>query len=114
MRVRLGQAVRDDLFRDRKGVHIKLKKEVHAGFRTKLFEHGISMQKVLNEFARLVACGDHRAMMIIKNLCKRELQAEIDKMDKVKRHEEDMNELDQEALYDLIEGSDDDNHQDIV
>lgn len=107
MQERQDLAVRNDLFRDRKGVHVKLKKEVHANFRKKLFEHGISMQKVFNEFARLVACDDHRAMMIIKNLVKHELQDKISKLNREKRHEEKMHELDQEALYDLIVGDND-------
>ena len=100
--------MRADLFRDRKGVHVKLKKDVHAGFRTKLFEHGLSMQRVFNEFARLVACGDDRAMRIVQNLVRRELREKLDGYERQRQEEESLNELDQEALYDLIEGEEDD------
>ena len=99
--------MRTDLFRDRKGVHVKLKKDVHAEFRKKLFEHGISMQKVFNEFARLVANGDNRAMGIVRRLVQRELQAKLQELNEQKHREESLDELDQEALYDLIEGGND-------
>jgi len=107
--------VRADLFRDRKGVHVKLKKDVHASFRKKLFEHGISMQKVFNEFARLVATDDPKAMRILQEFVRRELKGELEGIDRRRLEAETLNELDQEALYDLIEGDDEDDevHQDV-
>ena len=104
--------MRPDLFRDCKGVHVKLRKDVHANFRQKLFEHGISMQKVFNEFARLVAAGDDRALKIVRALIKRELQEKLVELSDKKQKEESLGELDQEALYDLIGGDDEEIHQD--
>lgn len=91
--------VHSDLFRAKKGVHIKLDKEVHAAFRKKLLDHGVSMQETFNEFARLVAAGDRKGLKIVELYVKRRLREEIEKHTP---RETNIDELDHDALYDLI------------
>jgi hypothetical protein len=92
--------VRPDLFQARKCIHVKLKKEVHSAFRTKLFDSGLSMQEVIDEFARLFACGDKRAEAIVNDYVKRKLDEELQKL--MKEKEKCISELDQDTLYDMI------------
>lgn len=94
--------MRADLFQDRKGVHVKLDKAVHAALRSKMFFYDLSMQQVLEEFAKLVAVGDHRATKIVENLVMRNLQHSIDGRPK-KQRDHRVDELDHDALYNLIE-----------
>lgn len=98
-----------DLFRNKKGVHVKLDKEVHAEFRKKLLDHGVSMQAIFNEFARLVAAGDRNAMRIVESHIRRRLRDEIEKH---KPGETNIDELDHDALYDLISEGDQDEETD--
>ena len=95
-----------DLFRDKKGVHIKLDKDVHAAFRKQLFDHGVSMQAIFNEFARLIGSGNRTALQLLNAFIKRRLQDEIEKH---KLPNAKLDELDHEALYNMIseEGSSD-------
>jgi hypothetical protein len=99
--------MRTDLLQDRKCVHVKLEKDVHAAFRARLFKHGISMQEVFDEFAKLVCSDDSKATKIVEALIMRKIREVIDGAPKKKRrNERKINELDHDALYDLIEGSD--------
>ena len=101
--------MRRDIFQSRKCVHVKLDKEVHAALRAKLFRHGISMQEVFDEFARLVAEGNTRASGIVDSLVARGLREAIDgHVSKRKKHRESFGELDSESLYNLINGNDND------
>lgn len=93
--------MRPDLFRDKKCIHIKLTKEVHAGLRSVLFTRGMSMQEVHEELSRLIATGDKRLERILDEYARRRVQQQIDKL-KAPKSKERIGELDQDALYDLI------------
>jgi hypothetical protein len=93
--------MRPDIFVNKKGIHVKLGKDVHAGFRSTMFKHGLSMQDSLEEFARLVSINDDTAMLIIKNLVRRKTKESIEKY---RERVQKINELDHDTLYDLIEG----------
>lgn len=93
--------MRADLFQSRKCIHIKLRKEVHAGFRTKLFKMGLSMQEVLDEFAALVATNDPRAIRIVELLVKKKIQNEIDGL--IDKRNAKVDELDHDTLYSMID-----------
>lgn len=91
--------MRPDLFRDKKGVHIKLNKTTHAEFRKKMFDKGLTMQWAFEEFASLVGKGDKRALKIIDDLAIKKLKGEIERY----TSKEPVDELDHDALYHLIE-----------
>lgn len=95
-----------DLFRSSKGVHVKLQTEVHAEFRKKLLEYGISMQKVFNNFAKLVATGDPEANKIVKGIIREDLKKKIKKLNDTPKENsliDAMGNYDTETLYNLIE-----------
>lgn len=96
--------MRSDLFKDRKGIHIALKKDTHAGFRMRLFEAGLSMQAAIEEFANLVAKGDVRAKKILDDLAMKRIKEELGK--NTLRAKQPVDELDHETLYHLIEEDD--------
>lgn len=87
---------------DRKCINIKLDKEVHCGFRSRLLERGITMQDAMDEFARLVADDDPRAMGIVDRFAKRKAQDELAAITVGHDHSRKLSELDAEALYNLI------------
>jgi hypothetical protein len=95
------EPMRPDILQDRKCIHVKLDKDVHAALRAKLFKHNLSMQEVLDEFSKLVASGDGRAEKIIEALVKRKVREALEGLPK--RRERNVNELDHDTLYDLIE-----------
>lgn len=94
--------MRTDILHDRKCVHVKLDKDVHAALRGKLFKHNLSMQEVFDEFAKLVASEDKSACRIVENLVMRKVREAIEGKPK-KERTRSVNELDHDALYDLIE-----------
>lgn len=94
--------MRPDLLNGKKSVHIKLNKEVHAAFRAKLFDRGMSMQEVFDEFARLVAIDDRRLIKALDDYAKQRVLDEINRLKQDRRQQERIGELDQDALYDLI------------
>lgn len=93
-----------DVFRTRKCIHVRLRREVHAGFRVKCFERAMSMQEVIDEFARLVAVDDKRVIKLLDEYAARKVQDEIRRLatSGSKRPPDTISELDQGALYDLI------------
>jgi hypothetical protein len=94
--------MRTDLLQDRKCVHVKLDKDVHAALRARLFQHNLSMQEVFDEFAKLIASDDSRAQRIVEQLVMRKVKEAIEGKPK-RQHTRSVNELDHDALYDLIE-----------
>ena len=52
-------------FETKKSVHINLTKQTHKMFRSKLFDHDLSMQEVFELFASLVGHEDSRALEIL-------------------------------------------------
>ena len=96
--------MRYDLFQDRKGVHIKLTKDSHVGLRKILFEKGISMQMVFEEFAKRVIARDASAIKIVDNAIKIKLRTELNEHKRPLEH--GLGELDNETMYDLISDED--------
>lgn len=94
--------MRTDLLQDRKCVHVKLDKEVHAALRARLFQHNLSMQEVFDEFAKLIASDDSRANRMLEQLVMRKVRDAIEGKPKRVR-ERSVGELDHDTLYDLIE-----------
>lgn len=94
--------MRSDLFTSKKCIHVKLSKDVHTGLRSKLLERGMSMQEVFDEVARLVAVGDKRLEKILDEYARKKLQSEIDRLSAPRKPQVRMDELDKDALYDLI------------
>jgi len=96
---------RVDLFQDRKCIHIRLEKDVHTAFRQLMFEYGLSMQEIINEFARRASEKDPKAIKIIDQYAKFKIDEQLKKLQSpvVKKANEKVSELDHDTLYDLIE-----------
>lgn len=94
--------MRTDILQDRKCIHVKLDKEVHASLRAKLFQHNLSMQEIFDEFAKLVVSDDRAAERIVENLVMRKVKEALEGKPKRPRQRA-VSELDHDALYDLIE-----------
>ncbi len=93
--------IRSDLFVDRRCVHVKISKEVHAALRAKLFNHGLSMQELFEEFASLVANDVPKATSIVENLSRKKIKAQIEGTWR-KKKDKTLGELDSDTLYSLI------------
>lgn len=96
----------------RKCINVKLDKEVHASFRFKLLERGITMQDAMDEFAKLIADDDQRALGIVERLVVRKAKAELTAMSEPKDHSRKLSELDAEALYNMINDGEKDDGDD--
>lgn len=92
-----------DMFQDKKGIHVKLDKQVHATLRAKLFKYNLSMQEVFDDFARLIAEDNKRAQVILELLVQKKLKRALE--GKLRQKEDlALNEMDADALYNLING----------
>jgi type II secretory pathway component PulF len=100
-----------DVFVVRRCIHVKLSKDVHFAFRTRLLERGLTMQDAMDEFARLVADEDHRAMKIVERLAARNAQAELNAARAVPDRLRKVSELDAETLYNMINSGEEDGDQ---
>jgi hypothetical protein len=79
-----------------------MNKEIHAAFRAKLFQRGMTMQEVFDELARLVATDDRRLIKILDEYAKQRVIDEIARLKRERPERERIGELDQDVLYDLI------------
>lgn len=95
----------NNIFQARKGIHIELDRETHAGLRAKLFPLGLSMQQVFEEFARRFVADDNRAMHIIDTIIERRIReaAKGSKHDNPQTRIVNTSELDADVLYKLID-----------
>lgn len=95
-----------DFFQNHKCIHIKLTKDVYMNLRIKLFQRGLSIQEIFDEFAKLVADGSPRALGIVDNLVQRNIQEIIDGRPTKHRKKvpDALSELDSDELYKLING----------
>lgn len=101
---------KNDFFQDRKGIHVKLERDVHNTLRIKLFQHNLSMQEIFDEFARLYAADDPRASKIVDDLILRKVRAFIEnspayspiKNRRTSRVSKTISELDHDMLYNMI------------
>jgi len=96
-----------DIFVDKKSIHFKLDKEVHFALRAKLFKHNITMQELFDEFARLVATDTAKGQSIIESIINKKVKKVLSGPKPVRRKKkESFNELDSDALYNMINGFD--------
>ena len=80
----------------RKGVHVKLLPDTHAGFRMAVMKKGLSMQEVFEEFAQRVISEDRMTQNLLEDLVAR-------KRDKIM---EKLTATDAESIFDIIEMED--------
>lgn len=103
--------MRADAFADRKSVHFKLDKEVHLALRAKLFKYDISMQELFDEFARLVATDASKAQSIVESIVNKRIKSTLangtQRKKRAYNRKETFNDLDTEALYNMINELDD-------
>lgn len=86
-----------------KGVHVKLDKQTHMNFKTKLIQHGVTMQDAFEEFARLVGSDNVSANRMMARLVREKIKHELASVGvKPAQRGKRVNELDHETLYDLI------------
>lgn len=99
---------KSDLFKRRKGVHIQLNTDTHAYLRRELFTAGMTMQELFEEFAQLVASGDHRAKKMMDSFITARIKREIKalEMGTSKKGPLKVDELNSEKLYNLISEAD--------
>ena len=98
--------MRHDLFYGRKSIHVKLTKETHTALRQKLFRYGITMQDLFQDTAELVLSESPKAERLLQKVAKKKLVAMVEKTNRNQHLK--IGELDSETLYNLLEGTDDD------
>jgi len=93
-----------------KGVHVKLDRQTHINFRTKLLYHGVTMQEAFEYFARLVGSGSAAANALLDRLVIENVKEELNgtglrapSRHSIRHRVED---LDPERVYDLINDAD--------
>jgi hypothetical protein len=106
-----------DMFVDKKSIHIKLSPDVHASLRTKLFNFNLTMQDIFDGFARLVTKDDKKAIKILEFLAKEKIEDSLLKSEKKEKNEQlnqkkvYFSELEEDAMYNLIKGENDNNDE---
>jgi uncharacterized protein YaaW (UPF0174 family) len=93
--------MKSDILASRKCIHIKLNKGVHASLRALMFKHGLSMQEVFEDFAKALVTEDSKATRLLEELVVRKLQESLENL-KRNRKDERVDELDHDALYNMI------------
>lgn len=96
--------LKNDFFRDKKGIHIKLDRDIHAALRTLSFQKGISMQEIFEEFALQLSSGSARAIGIIDSMILRRLNLPKRTSGYKRKKAAELSDPDKQALYDLIDG----------
>jgi hypothetical protein len=79
-------------FATRKSMHICLTTGTHSKFRIACFKHNVSMQEILEEFARRVGSEQVDAISILEDVALQKLNKEIRKYDN----------NDTDTLFDII------------
>lgn len=106
--------MKHDILADRKGIHLKMDKVVHAKLRARLFMEGLSMQEVIEEFIAQYINGSPAMDKIISNLVNRKINNAIQGLRMhPKRSDEPISELDRDRLYNLI-NDDQEEHDDEI
>jgi len=91
-----------DIFQPRKCVHLHIEREIYANFRYVLFQHGLSLQEVLNEFVKCAVAEDKGATNIITNLVKKKVKAQIEGI-KTEIKDAKIAAVDHDVLYGMID-----------
>lgn len=77
----------------KKSIHVSMSVSSHAGFRVACFEHDLSMQEVIEEFAALVTLRKSDAIGILESAAAKKLSRKIKQLD----------ESDSDAIYSILE-----------
>lgn len=98
----MNSALRKDLLKDKKSVHVKLSKELYVALRIWSFQRDVTIQEVFEEFTRCLVEGDKKANGLVDNYILRNLglpkSAGRVKSDRIIELSDD----DKGSLYDLI------------
>lgn len=94
--------LKQDLFENRKCIHIKLSKEVHTELRTLCIHKGITMQDVFEEYGNLLCAGDVKAMAIVDRMILRRLNIPRRNSRTRGPAATELNDKEKESIYDLI------------
>ena len=98
--------MRHDIFFHKKSVHVKLTKEVHASLREKLFKYGITMQDLFQEAAEIALVDGPKSEKLLERISRKKLEVSLQKINHQQKSQ--LGELDSDTLYNLLEGSNDD------
>jgi hypothetical protein len=92
---------KNDPFSRRKDVHVTVDRDVYAKASMKIFSYGLSKQEVLEEFFRLIANEENRAMKLVESCYMNKVKQQVDAL---KGKRDLINEdLDTNAIYNLIQ-----------
>lgn len=70
----------NDLFANRKCVHVKIRAKHYTGFRSELLNRRLSMQEVFDEFALLIQSGDPIAHKILDRIVVNKTREKMEKI----------------------------------
>ena len=98
--------MKTDIFFNKKSIHIKLGREVHALLREKLFKHGITMQDLFQEAAEMAVSEGTRSEKLLEKISKKKLLTSLEKADRGQKAS--YGELNSKMLYNLLEEPDED------
>ncbi len=104
--------MRSDIFVNKKSIHFCLDKEVHRALRTRLFRHNITMQELFSACATLVATETAKGQSIVDFIINKKIKNVLsnspanNNLGKTTIKKEPLNDLDSEALYNMINGLD--------
>lgn len=77
----------------KKTIHVSMSVSSHAGFRVACFNHGISMQEAIEEYANLISMGHPDMISILESISLRKVKNQIRQMDN----------MDTDSIYNILE-----------
>lgn len=100
--------LRQDFFQDKKGIHVKIDREIHSALRAFSFQKGVSMQHLFEEFALQIVSGNKKAISIVDSMILRKLNLPKRRNKYKRKKTVELSDVDKQSLYDLIDGEFDD------
>lgn len=91
-----------DRFYGRKSVHVKLDKGIHVALREKLFKYDVTMQDLFHEAAELAVSDSAWGEKLLQRIAKKKMMLMIKQANEMTPSPQ-LNELDSETLYNLLE-----------
>jgi hypothetical protein len=77
----------------KKTIHVNLTTASHAALKIACFNHAISMQEAIEEFAHLIAVGHPDTIAILESVNRKKLKDQIKQLDN----------FDEKTIYDILE-----------
>lgn len=77
----------------KKTIHVNLTTASHAALKIACFNHQISMQEAIEEFAHLIAVGHPDTIAILESVTRKKLKDQIRQLDN----------FDEKTIYDILE-----------